>query len=181
MPTSKELYTFRGQRSNEEVLLVTQQHVAVMMPVLFYWLFFIILLIILLKFVGASGYSSYVIFIGLGFGILYTIYRWYLWSNGVFIVTNERVIEIEQHSLFHREIGEAELEKIQEVTTDIKGFTKTFLGYGDVDIQTASAKNEMELRNIPSPYDVQQIIVTAQKKVAHTTPAITSDLKDDDV
>ena len=175
-----ESYSFRGQRSNESVLLVSQQHIWVVSAVFLFWLIFIGLLITMMTIWGASKVISYTIFIGVGLGLIYSLYRWYLWSNGVYIITSQRVIEMTQKSLFHRSIAEAELEKIQEITTDIKGAIPTFLNFGSVFIQTASSSSKIELKNIPDPYDVQQVIVSAQKD-SGIKPSITSDIpKDED-
>ncbi len=71
------------------------------------------------------------------------------------IVTNERIINIEQMGLFSRKISEMRLNQVQDITSEMKGFLETFLTYGDVIIQTAGEKVEFHFKNIDNPDEVK--------------------------
>ncbi|MFA5945845.1 MAG: hypothetical protein WC802_02970 [Patescibacteria group bacterium] len=73
----------------------------------------------------------------------------------VWIVTSERVIDIEQKGLFNRVVSELHLRQIQDITSEMKGFLATFLTFGDVFIQTAAAKDRFQFKNIDNPDDVK--------------------------
>ena len=73
----------------------------------------------------------------------------------VWIVTNERVINAEQHGLFNRLVSEVHLEQIQDITSETKGFLETFLTYGDVYVQTAAEKERFRFKNVDNPDDVK--------------------------
>lgn len=84
-----------------------------------------------------------------------------VWTNyylDVVIITNRRVIDIEQLTLFKREIAECFVEKVQDVTVEIKGFLATLLRFGDVHIQTAGTSREFIIRHIPYPEKIKQTI-----------------------
>ncbi|MBI4132139.1 MAG: PH domain-containing protein [Candidatus Sungbacteria bacterium] len=71
--------------------------------------------------------------------IAYLFVRWLSYYLDVWIITTERIIDIEQKTLFHREISEMPLDRIQNVTVEIPGFVATMLKFGDMRIQTAGA------------------------------------------
>lgn len=158
----EEEFSFRGQRSDENVVLVVKCHPWGLTPILWYWLIAITVLIITLYFFGASVVTSYLIFIILAVGGFYSFYVWFIWNNGFYIITSQRVIRIDQRGLFNRRISEAENDKIQEISTDIKGPIKTMLNFGDVRLQTASRDGRLVLAGIASPYDIQQRIAQIQ-------------------
>ncbi|MEK7548808.1 MAG: PH domain-containing protein [Patescibacteria group bacterium] len=155
-------YTFHGQRPEETVQLVIKQHPWVMWPIGLVWLAAIIISVGLLRWLGASAVPSYTI-IGLTIiGVAFSFYRWYLWANGLYIISSQRVIKVNQLGLFNRQIAEAEISRIQEISTDIRGPIKTLLNFGTVKIQTASTTGQLDLENSPSPYDVQQLIARSR-------------------
>lgn len=73
----------------------------------------------------------------------------------VWIVTTERIINIEQRGLFNRTVSELRLNQIQDVTSETRGFLETFLTYGDVHIQTAGQRPQFHFKNIDNPDDVK--------------------------
>ncbi len=72
----------------------------------------------------------------------------------VWIVTNKRIIDIEQKGLFNREIAEHEIDKIQDVTGEQKGFLQTIFSYGDVHVQTAGEVQHFIFHQVNNPFDV---------------------------
>jgi len=93
----------------------------------------------------------------------------------VWIVTNERVINAEQHGLFNRLVSEVHLEQIQDITSETKGFLETFLTYGDVYVQTAGERERFRFKNVDNPDDVKITIselVTTCKNTHHHDPKV---------
>ncbi len=72
----------------------------------------------------------------------------------VWIVTNKRIINIEQKGLFNREVAEHELDKIQDVSGEQKGFLQTIFSYGDVHVQTASEVQKFIFHQVNNPFEV---------------------------
>lgn len=71
------------------------------------------------------------------------------------IVTTERVIDIEQLGLFNRVVSEVHLAQIQDVTSETVGVLGTFLTYGNVFVQTAAERERFEFKYIDNPDDVK--------------------------
>lgn len=75
------------------------------------------------------------------------------------IVTNRRVINIEQNSLFNRTASELPLSVVQDVTSEVKGIVQTVLDFGNVYIQTAGEKDRFVFENIPHPEKIKEEVV----------------------
>lgn len=159
-------YNFRGKRSNENVFLVIRRHPWLLMPIVWFWLIMAGAVLASLYFFGASQVTTYTIFIVLVLGFGYTFYIWFIWNNGIYVISDQRVIRIEQLGIFNREISEAEVDRIQEISTEIRGPIRTMMNFGDVKLQTASKEGKVLLKDVASPYDIQQQIVRVQRDVA---------------
>lgn len=100
-----------------------------------------------------------------------------IWTNyflDMLVVTNKKVIDIEQKSLFSREISSFPLEKIQDITTDIDGIIPTFLNFGDVYLQTAGDDEDRKfmLKGAKNPAFVKGRILKEQQRVLRERSAI---------
>lgn len=82
----------------------------------------------------------------------------------VWIITDRRVVNVEQKGLFVRRVSELRYQKIQDVTAEIEGFFPTILDYGDVFIQTAGEKPQFLFHNVPRPSEIKGILVDMQKR-----------------
>ncbi|HUD20493.1 MAG TPA: PH domain-containing protein [Candidatus Saccharimonadales bacterium] len=157
---------FRGKRPDEQVALVAKCHPWLLIGIPICWLILILLVVAVFWFFGASRTGSISVISALIIGGLYTLYQAFLWNNGLYIITDQRVIKIDQINLFKRLISETELDRIQEITTEIAGPIHTLLNFGKVKIKTASSDSgQMDLEDVADPYDLQQQIVQAQHKL----------------
>jgi len=77
----------------------------------------------------------------------------------VWIVTNERIINIEQKGLFHRTASELHLTAVQDVTSDVQGIIHTVFDYGNVQVQTAGEQGRFIFKNIERPEKVKEHVV----------------------
>ncbi len=75
------------------------------------------------------------------------------------IVTTERVIDISQNGLFNRTSAEVHLANIVDVTSEMKGFFRTVLNYGDVYVQTAAELARFHFMAIAHPDAVRQTVL----------------------
>lgn len=107
----------------------------------------------LIKALTILGTSIYYLFI---WGFLYTTFIDY--NLDVWIVTNYRIVNIEQIRLFSRTWSQHNLDVVQDVTVDVKGIFPTLLNYGDIIIQTAGPKIFFVFKQIPNPYEVSKKI-----------------------
>jgi len=97
---------------------------------------------------------AWLFFIWIGFMIVWTNYYLDVW-----IVTNKRILDIEQHSLFSRDLSEFRLDRIQDITIEVKGILPTLLHFGDIHVQTAGEAREFIIKGVPHPYKIRDILV----------------------
>jgi len=106
-------------------------------------------------------------------GLAAILWWWAVWTGSflafanyyldVFIVTNERVIHIEQLGLFRRRIAELRLERVQDVTIEQLGVLPTLFHFGTVRVQTAGEAGAFVFSSIPRPIQVKEMIMAAQR------------------
>ena len=90
------------------------------------------------------------------------VFLWTSWVDyylDVWIVTNERIISVEQKGLFNRFRSELRLSRVEDVSTEVKGFIATILHFGNITIQTAGMEQNAIFRNVPQPYKVSEEII----------------------
>lgn len=96
-----------------------------------------------------------------------------MWTDyylDIWIVTNRRIIDVEQKGFFHRDIATIlELGKIEDVKTVQHGFFATMLDFGDIQVQTAGARDEFIMEGMANPRYIEHVIRGAmQESILHT-------------
>lgn len=133
---------FQGQRDGETVELVFRQHPLVMRKELIIGLVIILLGVIPLDFPQVYEHAGWAAFFTkvaliLPFIVLfYWFHRWVGWYYTVYIVTNQRIVEIHQKGFFDRSITEWQHSKILHVNYRIGGFQAVIFNYGDITVRT---------------------------------------------
>ena len=82
---------------------------------------------------------------------------WIAWYYSVFIVTNQRFIQITQKGLFHTSFADLKLEQIQQVNYEISGLQETLLGFGTIKLQTYIG--DLVIHDVHHPAKTQSRIV----------------------
>ncbi len=100
---------------------------------------------------GVLLFSSYMAFC---IAILMTLFTDYYLDS--WIVTTNRIINIEQRGLFSRVISELHLNQIQDITAETHGFLPTILSYGNVYVQTAGARERFIFKMVNDPEIVKR-------------------------
>lgn len=90
--------------------------------------------------------------------ILFLFLFWMDYYLDMWIVTDRRLIDVEQIGLFHREISEIPLSRVQDVTLQIHGVIETVLRFGTIRIQTAGER-EFFIRDAPHLYKIKDAIL----------------------
>jgi membrane protein YdbS with pleckstrin-like domain len=94
----------------------------------------------------------------------YTLALYYAWNNflrwyfHVGIITNQRAIDIDFPSTLFKSVTIAELRDVQEVTTKAVGYIGAVFNFGDIFIQTAGTRANIEFHNAPQPSQIVKVI-----------------------
>lgn len=190
---------FPDRRPEEEVVLLLRRHWSTTLRhFLLLVAEFFLPLVVIFAFLNFTSYvfekndpltiiivlaaSTYYLYIWLFF-----FHHWLDYYLDVWVVTNQRILNIEQEGLFSRTISELNLEKIQDVTSEVKGKLATVLDFGDVHIQTAAEEKRFIFEEIPNPRQVVAKIielhqsslkkVEEQKKDVLRTPSTQAEQK----
>ncbi len=152
---------FETQRDKEDVILLIRSHPIVFLPYIANALV-MILLIVFLNFAPLPFLNvGRLFFIDLTAGIFIVSYLWYSllrWYFNVGIITNDRVIDIDFYNVTYKEITQAKLTKIEDITTKSESFLESLFNYGDLFVQTAGEEKNIEFYHIPYPSEVVRII-----------------------
>jgi uncharacterized membrane protein YdbT with pleckstrin-like domain len=110
---------------------------------------------------GEATYAIFILVLS-----AYVLAIWLLYFNSlidyyldVWIVTNERIINIEQKGLFSRTIAELKLYRIQDAKAEVKGIIHTLLDYGTITVQTAGEEAHFVFKQCPEPYRISRQIL----------------------
>lgn len=95
---------------------------------------------------------------------LWLFFEWTDYYLDVWIITDQKVISVDQQRLFVREISTLQLDKIQDVTVEVKGIIPTLFHFGDILIQTAGEKREFMMLQIAKPQKVKDDITHVIEK-----------------
>lgn len=90
--------------------------------------------------------------------IAYSFAEFLSWYYNVYIITDERIVDVDFHSLLYKKISETKIDNIQDVTFESGGLLRSMLNFGTVYIQTAGEKREFEFEDIPNPDRVSKVL-----------------------
>ena len=172
---------FPSQKENEKVYITARRH----------WLVFVEKVFLHIVF----GIVPYIFYLVLGYilptinshpvidpaiTLFFSLYYLYLllfiyhdfvdYYLDVWIVTDERIVRIEQLGLFRRTVAEIKLYRIQDVSTEVRGILRTFLGYGSLKIQSAGTEQQFIFTDMPNVKDHAQTINTLVEEYKQKNP-----------
>jgi uncharacterized membrane protein YdbT with pleckstrin-like domain len=147
---------FSDQFDDEEVLYVFRKHPVVMRTGLVLGMFGPLLGVIPAAVKPSLGFGWFFGGLALGIlgGLLLFLPSWIAWFYSVFIVTDQRFIQITQRGLFHRSVVDIGLNQIQMVNYEIAGFQETLLGFGTIMMQTYMG--DLVIHQVHKPAKIQK-------------------------
>ncbi len=178
MQHGKEHYKnnrFPGQKEGENIQLVIRKHwiIDVKIAAVFFVIGFIPLVFALAAeiFIWDKTFSDPFLALGIGFVLyflvvlLVTYVKWLNEELDIIIVTDTRIISHEQIDLFHRQISEANLGQIQDVTGVQKGFLQSIFHYGTIEIQTSASDVFFIIKHVNNPYENARLLLDMRDKI----------------
>jgi membrane protein YdbS with pleckstrin-like domain len=153
---------FETQDRKEKIILLLRRHWFTNL----WWLITTVFLIIVPFFwVLVPGFN----FFPLRFQVMLTV-MWYLltiafvfeqflsWYYNVYLITDERVVDVDFHSLLYKEVSETKIDNIQDFTFVMGGLWRSMLNFGTVYIQTAAEKLQFDFDDVPHPDRVAKVL-----------------------
>lgn len=146
----------------EEVLMVLKRHWIAYVIVGLYFIFWIMLTIIIFYFFGLNTYINIILCV---FWMMWSLFLYVEWLNhelDMFVITNKKIIWIEQITFLNRVVTECNLGQVQEVNSKTKWLFSNLFNFGTVYIQTAwnatNLKMELVEDSINKSRDILNIV-----------------------
>lgn len=157
-----KVFTFDTRDDDEEIILVLRRHWFTNVR----WIVlcvFMLLAPLLLSFIPLLSFFPgryQTVFIIFWYLITFAIAfeNFLSWYFNVFIITEERVVDIDFYNLLSKKFSEAKICMIQDVTSTQGGVSQTLFNYGTVLIQTASEIPVIRIEMIPNPTLVIKVL-----------------------
>lgn len=162
-------FLFPGQQSGESIYLVVRQHWVILAKRLVIWGILVAALMIVRHYLPLLGpvilegavaplinmlIQVYILFLITSLFII-----WVLYYLNMYIVTNERIVDVDQKGLFSHHVSELNMEKIEDVTSEVNGILGHIFDYGTVYIQTAGTRERFDFENVPNPGQITKLIL----------------------
>lgn len=151
------------QDKNEKIILVLRQHLITQVKGSLVLLLAIFLIPSLLSFSGfldilpLKFLSAFNVFwMIISFGLVTQSFL--IWFFNVYIITDERVIDVDFASMIYRNVSSAKIENIEDVTAQTTGPLAAVFDYGTILIQTAGEKTQFEFDHVPQPAKVTKLL-----------------------
>lgn len=162
MPKPEKIW-FSNQAPTEKVILLLRQHPVTQLG----WMFSAIIMafvpvlfetipvfrdLLPVNFQLAAWVGWYLLLTGF---VLESFLKWFY---NVYIITDERIIDVDFHSLIYKNVSAAKIDNIEDTTASAGGFFAALFDYGKITIQTAAEKREFEFDKVPHPTKVTNLI-----------------------
>lgn len=172
---------FINQKSYEKVVMVGRRHFITFAPAALFFLVLLIVLPIFSYWLVSNLFSETLVhpiylpllILGAGIYFLSVLLFFYTYFVAFYldmtVITNDRLLDVKQQSLFSRTISELDLFQIQDATSEVKGFIPSLFNYGRVIIQTAGPVNQFVMNGVPDPHNLRQMLLnlSAEDKKFH--------------
>jgi uncharacterized membrane protein YdbT with pleckstrin-like domain len=168
---------FEDQFDDEEVLFVFHKHPIVMRKGLVLGMLGPLIGIIPAAIKPDLGFG--VFFGGLAagciLGLLLFFPSWISWHFSVFIITDQRFIQIIQKGLFHRSVADLGLSQIQSINYEVLGLQETLLGFGTIKMQTYVG--DLIIHDVHHPAKIQKKLLSIMRDEGINTKAYPDSIK----
>ncbi len=153
---------FSTQAPDEQILLLLRKHpltqlgwifvaiIIALVPIIFSGIPFLGFLPPVYEFAAVLGW--YMLLSGF---IIESFLTWYF---NVYIITDERIIDVDFLSLIYQNISTAKLDNIEDVTATKGGALRSVFDFGTVSVQTAAEKRQFEFEDVPHPSQVTKLL-----------------------
>jgi uncharacterized membrane protein YdbT with pleckstrin-like domain len=162
---------FEDQFDDEEVLYVFHKHPIVMRKGLVIGMLGPLIGVLPAAIKPDLGFGYFFGGLAVGFllGLLILAPSWIGWHFSVFIVTDQRFIQITQKGLFHRAVADLGLAQIQSVNYEVSGLQETLLGFGTIKMQTYVG--DLIIHDVHHPARIQKrLLDILRKEGINTSP-----------
>ncbi|MAF14202.1 MAG: hypothetical protein CMI53_04930 [Parcubacteria group bacterium] len=127
------------------------------------------------------GNKGIILFSSLVFiGLIWLIRNVVIWYLQIFIITDKRVVDIDQKGMFRKTVSDIPLTKVGDVFYQVNGIWQTIFRIGNIYLVLTDSKTKIEIKNIAQPSKTQQLVLQLKddflKQAKDTSSLSTKDL-----
>jgi hypothetical protein len=148
-----------GLREWEEVKMVIRRHWIVFVLLAIHWFVGIMINVILYATFWFELWVNIFNLIYLNGFIVFMYINWINHELDMYVITNSRIIWIEQVSFLNRQVSQCALNDVQEANTKTKWFFSNMLDYGDLTIQTAWNASNFRMEFVPDALGISRKVL----------------------
>ncbi len=165
---------FPDQLEDEELLFIFRKHPIVMRKGLIFGLLALLAGTVPSLIKPEYSYLFGGLAIGFVVGLIIFLPSYIGWYFSVYIVTDQRLLQITQKGLWTRSVVDIGLPQIQMVNYEVAGFNQTVLGFGTIMMQTFVG--DLVIHEVHHPEKIQQKIlkVLREEGIATNSPPMAS-------
>jgi uncharacterized membrane protein YdbT with pleckstrin-like domain len=161
--------TFMGEDKDEYCLYLLRRHIITNVPWILMALLFAAAPYIFGSLLGSGPFAYLAVYLNPGF-IFSILVFWYLfifgfiftnyltWYYNTYIISSKRVLDIDVHHFFYKDMAEAMLTSVEDIKHNVTGFWAIIFHFGTITIQTAGERREFEFELVSNPIKIQDII-----------------------
>ena len=141
----------KNMREWEVVEKVIRRH---WMAFVWVWLYTLAAILVVISLYAIFGFTAWVNLLVIVFVMVSILFILVMWLNNeldLYVVTNKRIIWIDQVSFLNRKVSECSLKDVQEVNSSTRWFFANMLNYGSLTIQTAWTMSNFHMSIVPDP------------------------------
>jgi len=168
------MLNIQNLRPWEKVELVLKRHWIVYVILWIYCFLAIALSLSLYIFLGFTTLSNILNILLWMIMVNFLLIEWLDHELDMYVVTNNRIIWIEQVAFLNRNMSECNLGQVQEVNSRTKWFFSNMLNYWTLSIQTAWNKTTMQMAFCPNSMQEARKILNVVDQYGENLPDIKS-------
>lgn len=120
----------------------------------------------LLNDAGFASANPFAVFISFIISIIVlgvTYINGYLYKHSVIFITNEKIAQVVNITIFQRKVSQLGIGDAQDVTVSQKTFFSRAFNYGTLIIETAGEQQNYTFDYVPNPYKASKIIINSHE------------------
>jgi hypothetical protein len=162
-------YFTQKLKDDEKLVLQAKKHIASFIIPILKTCVIVIIPFFLIFFLFSSVLGVIIFFLWVAAGLGYGVFQWLTWYFDSIIITDKRIICLDQKSLFNRVVSEVGIASVQDVTYEVNGFFASAFNFGILRI--SSAPKVLEIKGVPNPKSLQELIFDLRQKTKKTLSA----------
>lgn len=114
-----------------------------------------------IKLVTSGSTFALSLFLYFGWLLVLWLYSFYVWTDyflDIWIITNKKILAVEQTGFFGRKVSTMAHIKVQNVATEAHGMIATLMGFGRLQVETAGHDQDFIMDYVANPDETRHKI-----------------------